>query len=288
RVTGMSESRDGYIDRLDFTCQMILEGRPELAGIGDGWGADGSAGLGLDGAPDRVPVGSDADNEFHFPTRFPSLRDNCKIGTFRGVDRQGGRVQLRWVGTENLDITFSADITDDNNDAFGSVMKDGPSELSPLDEGWIMGEIFPEYGLDVDVFTGGTPEPNDGAFWRPPESYSSFETLDDPINNEHYDLGSNVEHWGVGTKIVWDVTDTMALTYIGSLRRMDSLFAARSGVTQGDNTPFDYIHQTLEFVYEQTQHELRMNGLFLNDRLDLTVGAFYWTSDEKWASRATS
>lgn len=295
RVTGTSESRDGYIDRLDFTCQMVKEGRPELAGIGDGIGGATQVGTQAFGRPIFEPVlvepFSDADNRFSFPSNTASVgfggdgrpflfNNDCKFGTFRGVNRQGGRVQLRFVGAENVEVQVSADITNDRNEAFGSVMKEGISELSALDEGWINGEIFPAFGLGVDVFTNGTPEPNDGAFFRPPESFSTFETLDDPINNQNFDQGSNVEHWGVETKVIWDITDTLEFTYIGSLRRMDSLFAARSGVTQGDNTPFDDIHQTLGFDHEQVQQEFRINGLFINDRLELTAGLFYWTADE--------
>src|SRR5690606_27954329 len=36
RVVGVSKSREGYGQYLDFTCEMIRRGTPELAGIGDG------------------------------------------------------------------------------------------------------------------------------------------------------------------------------------------------------------------------------------------------------------
>ncbi len=36
RASALSKHRQGYIKRLDFTCQMIKEGTPQLAGIGDG------------------------------------------------------------------------------------------------------------------------------------------------------------------------------------------------------------------------------------------------------------
>ena len=52
---------------------MIAKGTPELAGIGDGIGADGSAGLGFDGHVDQVPVGSAADNAFYLPQSKPGL-----------------------------------------------------------------------------------------------------------------------------------------------------------------------------------------------------------------------
>ncbi len=60
-----------------------------------------------------------------------------------------------------MEVQVSTDITTDRNESFGSIMKEGISELGFLDVGWIRGEILPAYGLDVDVFTNGTPEPND-------------------------------------------------------------------------------------------------------------------------------
>ncbi len=54
--------------RLDFTCEMKRRGAPQLAGIGDGIGADGAAGGAPDGNPDVVPVGSAADNNFSLPS----------------------------------------------------------------------------------------------------------------------------------------------------------------------------------------------------------------------------
>ncbi len=41
RVVGMSRKQEGYGQRLDFTCEMVRRGTPQLAGIGDGLGADG-------------------------------------------------------------------------------------------------------------------------------------------------------------------------------------------------------------------------------------------------------
>ncbi len=39
RVSGISRRQDGYGQHLDFTCEMIRRGTPQLAGLGDGLGA---------------------------------------------------------------------------------------------------------------------------------------------------------------------------------------------------------------------------------------------------------
>src|SRR3989338_529287 len=89
RVSFSTKRRDGYVDVLDFTCDMIRRGTPQLAGIGDGLAADGSAGSGLNGAPDTVAVGSTADNTFAFPQRTQGgakSDDQCVIDKFGADD----------------------------------------------------------------------------------------------------------------------------------------------------------------------------------------------------------
>ncbi|MBN1240801.1 MAG: TonB-dependent receptor [Gammaproteobacteria bacterium] len=290
RVTGVSKKQDGYIDRLDWACQMKLEGTPELAGYGDGIGGATQVGVSPFGTPIYEPVyvepGSEADMAFAFPERQQTQKDEighpdgCSFGTFRGTDSQGGRVQLRWAGSDTVDVVMSADVTEEDSDAFGALMYQGPSSLSALDQWWIRGEVLPRYGLTPETFTGGTADPRDGAFWRDPRSYQVFETLDDPMNDQDFDKGAQVRNWGVSLNVEADLTDLMSLTYIGSYRELGSDFSGRSGTTQGDSTPFDYIHNYDTFDHTQLQHEVRLDGTSFG-KLDWTVGAFYFDSKDQ-------
>jgi len=59
RFSGASKHREGYQKQLDFTCQMIKEGTPQYAGIGDGvvgWTADPDGAGPLTGSPIRGVV----------------------------------------------------------------------------------------------------------------------------------------------------------------------------------------------------------------------------------------
>jgi iron complex outermembrane receptor protein len=83
RVSFVSKQRNGWQDNVDFRCQMVANGTPQLAGVNDGivgWtkdpdgptGADPNnsiAGVGGRGAPILGVVGSAADNAFALPTR---------------------------------------------------------------------------------------------------------------------------------------------------------------------------------------------------------------------------
>jgi iron complex outermembrane receptor protein len=119
RISASSKRRDGYVDVLDFTCDMIARGTPELAGIGDGLGADGTAGAGLDGMPDAVPVGSLADNLFALgiSTSPNGTRNGCKIDELGNEDVESARGILRWIASDDLEFTFAADVT--NQDSKG-------------------------------------------------------------------------------------------------------------------------------------------------------------------------
>lgn len=121
RVAGVSKHRDGYGKRLDFACEMQRRGTPELAGIGDGLAADGPD---ADTLPDVVAVGSDADNAFSIPSLRPGAgREDCVLGRTGGEDVQGGRVMLRWVASDDLEVNFSVDYTNDDSEIQADSLK---------------------------------------------------------------------------------------------------------------------------------------------------------------------
>lgn len=80
RITGVSKQIDGYQDILDFRCQMIKNGTPALAGT--------------------------------FPSLVPSNREtggNCKIAERGGSHLDAGRVMLRYLASDNLEMSLSGD-----------------------------------------------------------------------------------------------------------------------------------------------------------------------------------
>ncbi len=72
RVTGVSTSRDGYQDVIDFTCAF---------------------------------PGSSGD----LPTQPINKETGCKIGTQGGADYIGGRGMLRWEASDDFEILLTAD-----------------------------------------------------------------------------------------------------------------------------------------------------------------------------------
>jgi iron complex outermembrane receptor protein len=77
RVFGEYKHQDGYVDQLDFTCEMNALGTPQLAGS--------------------------------FPTRDNSAyQRGCKIGSFGGTNIKDLKAMFRWVVRDDLEVNFTA------------------------------------------------------------------------------------------------------------------------------------------------------------------------------------
>ncbi|HSC13476.1 MAG TPA: TonB-dependent receptor, partial [Gammaproteobacteria bacterium] len=116
RVSYVSKERDGWQDNVDFTCQMIANGTPQLAGINDGvvgWNDPDGTGP-IVGTPIIGVVGSAADNNFAIPTRTSSrgTDEGCVVDTLGGESVEAARGALRWVTSDSFEINFVADVTD--------------------------------------------------------------------------------------------------------------------------------------------------------------------------------
>lgn len=293
RVTGFSEERDGYIDQLDFACQMFQDGTPELAGYGDGIIGFQQIGT-LNTLPANpalyAPVfgtpGSAADNAFAFPRLVDNDMasrdggDGCKIGTFRGTDIQGARAQIRWQPSDKVDVTFSFDRVDDNSEAWANVKRKG--DVTPTDflqTAFVQNYIAPHAGITLDKIVGNPASLTDGAFYRDPRTYSTFENWLDLIDGEKLDVGERVENSGFSMRLAWDLTDKMTFTYIGAYRELDTSLTSSAGLN-GEGWPYDFHNQVIWQHHEQRQSELRLEGSAFDDRLDWTVGGFWFQTDE--------
>jgi iron complex outermembrane receptor protein len=272
RVEGMSKRRDGYIDQLDFTCEMIAEGTPELAGIGDGIGGATQVGTSPFGTPIYAPVmvtpGSAADNNFSFPVYQPSVRKHgCKIGTERGIDKRGARAGLRFTPGSRVDALFTLDYLDDNSEAFGSVMKE--PRAFPLDGLMVSGIILPQLGI-----------PDIGArFDRPEHSYQTFENFSGLLQDKQWPPVNGKNSWGFSNTLDVDLTDNVHMKWVGSYRKYHAVF------TTGDNLPIDMTTTYNILDHHQRTGEFQFSGNALKSRLAWTTGLFYYDATSALGGR---
>jgi hypothetical protein len=118
----VSKRRDGWQDNVDFACQMMANGTPELAGINDGivgWTLDPAGAQAGPGTPVMGEVGSAEDNAFALPLRVTpnGTGKGCKVGTMGQEQVQAARLSTRWMPNDTFEFNVSYDITDENSES---------------------------------------------------------------------------------------------------------------------------------------------------------------------------
>lgn len=118
RVSGLSKQVDGYMDLLDFTCQMNANGTPELAGT--------------------------------FPTADPSASQRgCKIGTLGAEETLATRAMIRFQASDDLEFNFSLDYSDDQQEsAPNTLLVPSPSNTGVVAD--LNEQYFQTYGIRYD------------------------------------------------------------------------------------------------------------------------------------------
>jgi iron complex outermembrane receptor protein len=292
RFSFSTKRRDGYVDVLDFTCDMIRRGTPELAGIGDGLGADGSAGGGLDGQPDVVTAGSIADNAFGIPIQTsPYGTDNgCKVDEMGDEDIVSGRAQVRWVVSDDLEFNFSGDVTymdqkspqdhvADTNPALFLVSQSNtrvniPNFGVPYDDRFAPADPFVNYSSFVDPGVNfGVPNlPGENIFsaiGAKPQQYPGGIVTPNTME---------VDHWGMSGTMDWAINDTLNTKIIVAYREFDSFFGRDS-----DGSPIPLNHTVDTYDNTQFTIEGRLSGTFdwgSGRNTDWTAGVFWYDATD--------
>jgi iron complex outermembrane receptor protein len=118
-----------------------------------------------------------------------------------------------------------------------------------------------------------------GAFYRDPRSFTTFENWNDPMEGETIDQGEQIQNRGYSLKVAYDISDNMVLHYLAAFRELDTSLTASAGFP-GRGQPYDDHNQVIWQHHEQWQHEARLEGLAFDGRVDWTLGAFYFKTDE--------
>lgn len=116
RVFGEEKRQDGYVNQLDFTCEMDALGTPQLAGT--------------------------------FPSRDnSSFLNGCKIGAFGGTNMADAKVMLRYVATDKLEFNLVAAYYDENDEMQPDILlKPEP----PASAAGVSNQLLALYGVVFD------------------------------------------------------------------------------------------------------------------------------------------
>jgi iron complex outermembrane receptor protein len=133
RMTGASNSQDGYVKRLDFVCDQ-----PAVA-----------ASLGM--------------------TSSSNGRAGCELGTLGGQSYTAGRANLRWLATDKFEANLIGDLTNDRSEASAMVLINARNlpVMGPQWGSWF--NVAPGGYYTYETFTDPTTGPGPG-FTRTPYS----------------------------------------------------------------------------------------------------------------------
>jgi iron complex outermembrane recepter protein len=222
RVSAAAKRREGHVELIDFVCE-----RPDEAGT--------------------------------LPAITANRGSGCRIGTLGGEDSIGARFALRYVPSDRLSVSFTADYQDDQGESQADIIT--AIGAAPAFAGWNQ-MIQDTYGVTYDerFLTGSL--------------YRNYATFRDPITGYINRPISTLTSTGLSATVDWDLSDNMSAKLVYSNRGYDSEFA-----TDHDGSPLGGQEVNGWIDFEQDTWELQLSGYALNDRLDWTVGLFYYTSD---------
>jgi len=268
RVSYVSKQRDGWQDNVDFTCQMIANGTPQLAGINDGivgWNDPDGTGP-IVGTPIMGVVGSAADNNFALPTRTSSrgTDEGCVVDTFGGESVEAARGALRWVPDDSFEINFVVDVTDQEAESPYDLLT-AANPNTPLGINYNNNVALPTWGV-----------PWDQRFLPPNESvnYAGFNDLSNIDGGIETPNINDVRHWGASTTFDWN-GENLGVKLIVAHREFDAQWGRDS-----DASPMPINHTLDTFRDNQDTAEIRFSGRLFGDKTDWTAGYFWFEADD--------
>jgi iron complex outermembrane receptor protein len=277
RVAGMAKSIDGYVTRLDYACANRLP-------------------------PPGQPGG--------LPTYAPTF--GCELGTEGGQTYVAGRLGLRWVASDNVEVNIAANIVNDDSESqpgvliaatnnSGSVFPwlapNGPT-TPPFASSIPNNPAFnPSSPVQVPIFydnngngtyQAGIDVPYDSRFVTAGR-YVNYATYINDGNSTPNPLfqggtpGANIDVYKpyviepVNRLDSWDTSINIdwQITDRLSLLSVSSYRTYKNDFAEDtDGSPLA-VQQLLQVMdHEQWSQELRLSA-DLGDRVELTVGAFY-------------
>lgn len=173
--------------------------------------------------------------------------------TMGDVNSDTLRASLLWLASEDLEFTWSYDITqaDEDMPTTSLLVADpdvgGLNNLSGLYNlyatiGWVDGPLYNESWLTGDEYESNGTAP----------------------------VGSETDVWGTSLTGVWDL-ESFAIKSITAYRETDTSFGRDT-----DHSPITIIHTANTMELEQFSQEFNFTGTAFDDRMDWLFGLYYF------------
>jgi iron complex outermembrane receptor protein len=259
RVAGVSKNRDGYVTLLDY---------------------------GLTHSGTNVPTNNNAGK-------------GGVLGTLGGQNYAAGKISLRWVPVDTIELNISGDVTNEDSDSGPEVLlATNPAftgDTAPLaGSPWLVGtdgnpvnvgcQFVPQHGYHGNFANAScdtTPSGYDPRYI----SYANFLDNRAPTGLQPYKPyaaipGNKYEGWGIHANFTADLMESLQFVAIGSWREYDSTW----GMDQdGTPVPVAQLNQTLH--HRAWSLEGRLNGDFADGMFEYTLGGFYFDQDGSLQAR---
>jgi iron complex outermembrane receptor protein len=269
RITGVTRNRDGHVTRYDYGCLNPTD--PDV----------------IDGDLPSIASGGD-----------------CKPGEMGNQQMYGGRASLR-IAPEGspLEVNLSADYTKDTSETQASVLiasaeSANAGSAAPVNRSGLsvpyQGVAYDDRFVTYGPYRRANAVLNDpyasyANFYDPGVMYSAIAAPPGPPSG--YVAGAplgpfiapsaaGAEAWGVAGTIDYELADNLSLKSITGYRHMFS----HTG-SDNDHSPVVFIQDESDYSHEQFSQELRLAGRFLDDTLDVVVGAFYYDASTRYDAR---
>lgn len=210
-----------------------------------------------------------------------NLNDDCQLGTLGGRALNAGRLYLSWEPSSAVEIGLIGDITRDKSEAGGDVLRYANNPRLTIDDG---NPATPPVPYDCRFVPYGANS-CDSAGSHPYWTYSTFTDTRQPTSQDPYTpfsvpIISHLDSYGLSGNISWRVSDTLELKSITAYRNYKATFAE-----DADGSPIqNQIALQIMDNWQFTQ-ELRANAALLDDRFNLTAGAFYFKGKTTFSGR---
>ncbi len=272
RFSGMSRSRDGYVDMLDYgvlhndnvpSNQARGRGNPDYSTMGDESVVAGRAALRWE-ASDRLEINLSADYTREDSSASPTVLIAAGNTVPAGVSAE-------------LFNPFSVNPSVSTSSTFGSIPWLQGTDGNPVTLDCRFVPTGP-YSCDTANLASLGYDPRfvsyanfqDGMQGNPQAPFKPYFAL--PIQQ--------FEGWGVAGNLTFDISDNAQLVYIGSYRTYNSKW----GQDQ-DNTPIPVAQLDNELNHRAYSSELRLNFDAFNGLLEGTVGGFYLDQNGTYTAR---
>ncbi len=240
RISGVSRSQDGYVDRVDYACAHPGTVYPDTG----------------------VPL--------------PSLQTSggCKLGGEGGKAYTGGRAALRWLASDALEFNLALDVVNDNSQRQPDVLLQYVPTSAAEDT---LIRVLnspdgnPAHGFTPSKFIPSNPYTSYTSLYIPGGTYQSVPVFP-PYNKSPFVAPDEASYHGRGASFTadWNITESLSLKSISAYRDYNSISSFKD-----DGTPLIIGMGVLNFQHHHWTQELRLNGSAFNKAIDYTVGGFY-------------